>query len=113
MVSPLGTWETTNPIRPVLFFLDIRRVFVVLFSSMGQILDADAGAEGGELPDRLKVGAAGVFIAKIWELKKSRIRFLAWGWAVKMEGRGLDLNGAGRHGSIICMIMSFIMRKQG
>ncbi len=24
---------------------------------------------------------------RMWELKKSRIRFLAWGWTVKIEGR--------------------------
>jgi len=31
-----------------------------------------------------------VFLLRMWELKKSRIRFFAWGWAVKMEGREVD-----------------------
>jgi hypothetical protein len=48
---------------------------------LGQILDADA--EGGKLPDRFEVRAA-VFLLRMCELKKSRIRFRAWGCAVKM-----------------------------
>ena len=77
---------------------------------LGQILDANAGAEGGELANRLKVGAAGVFIADVGaEEIPHPFSGLGLGREDRGQGRGLDLNSGGRHGYIIRMIMSFIM----
>jgi hypothetical protein len=78
---------------------------------LGQILDADAGAEGGELPDCLKVRASGVFIADVRaEEIPHPFSGLGLGREDGGQGRGLDLKSGGRHGHIIRMIMSFIMR---
>jgi hypothetical protein len=78
---------------------------------LGKILDADAGAEGGELADCLKVGAAGVFIADMGaEEIPHPFPGLGLGRKDGRQGRELDLNRRARHGSIIRMIMSFIMR---
>jgi hypothetical protein len=66
---------------------------------LGQILDADAGAESGELADRFKVGAAGIFIADMGAEEISHpLTGLGTGREDGGQGRGLDLNRAGRHG---------------
>jgi len=78
---------------------------------LGKILDADAGAEGGELANRFEIRSTGVFIADMGAEEVSHpFSGLGLGREDGGQGWGLDLNSSARHGSIIRMIMSFIMR---
>jgi hypothetical protein len=80
---------------------------------LGQIHDADSGTVGGELPDGFQVGAAGVGIADVGAEEVAHPLAGLWlGREDGGQGRGLDLDCAGRHGSIIRMIKDIIMRKQ-
>lgn len=70
----------------VLFELGLNKRRHMHRLDLGEIHDVVLGTEGGELPHRLPVGAAGIGVA-ICKVKKSRIRARASGRTLKTDGR--------------------------